>query len=112
MLICGLSLIGLPLTAGFISKIYLIRAVLNEGYLLITGVIVISSALSVIYLWKIIEVMWMRPIPTDSKYQPESVWIYAPIWVLAIANIVFGINAEPVVTLARGAAHALIGVAP
>ncbi|MGU9962236.1 MAG: monovalent cation/H+ antiporter subunit D family protein [Candidatus Puniceispirillales bacterium WSBS_2018_MAG_OTU23] len=112
MLICGLSLIGLPLTVGFISKIYLIRAVLNEGYVLITGVIVISSALSVIYLWKIIEVMWMRPIPTDSKYQPESVWIYAPIWVLAIANIVFGINAEPVVTLAREAAHALIRVAP
>ena len=50
LLICGLSLI-VPLTAGFISKLYLVYAILDEGYLMITALVMLSSALSVIYLW-------------------------------------------------------------
>lgn len=107
MLICGLSLIGLPLTAGFISKIYLISAVLNEGYVLITGLILLSSALSVIYLWKMVEVMWMRPAPKDQQFV-ENPLIYGPIWIVALANIILGIYATPVVELAQHAANALL----
>lgn len=108
MLVCGFSLIGLPLTAGFISKIYLVSALLESGLGLITGLVLISSALSVVYLWKMVEVMWMRPAPEGGRVQ-ESIWIYGPIWILALANIVFGIYATPVVNLARDAANALLG---
>ena len=65
-LICGLSLIGLPLTAGFISKLYLVRALLDNDNLVIVGLVLASSALSVMYLWKIVEVMWVRPAAIDT----------------------------------------------
>ncbi|MCE2517960.1 MAG: monovalent cation/H+ antiporter subunit D family protein [Alphaproteobacteria bacterium] len=108
LLVCGFSLIGLPLTAGFISKIYLISALLDEGQGVITALVLLSSALSVVYLWKMIEVMWMRPAPEGTKIQ-ENPWMYGPVWVLAVANIIFGVYATPVVALARDAAMALMG---
>jgi multicomponent Na+:H+ antiporter subunit D len=107
MLVCGLSLIGLPLTAGFISKIYLVLATLDAGMNVITGLILLSSALSVLYLWKIVEVMWMRPY--KGKALAENVLIYGPLWLVAIANIVFGIYAKPIVDLADAAARAITG---
>ena len=105
MLICGLSLIGLPLTAGFISKVYLILAVLDAGLMAITALILISSALSVLYLWKIVEVMWMRPYQGPAV--AEKIWVYGPLWLVAGANIVFGIYAKPVVDMADAAARAI-----
>lgn len=108
LLICGLSLIGLPLTAGFISKLYLVYAILDEGYLMITALVMLSSALSVIYLWKMVEVLWMRPAPKGTAIR-ENPWIYGPLWLLAAANIVFGIYATPVIHYANLAAQSLLG---
>ena len=50
--LCSLSLAGLPLTAGFISKLYLIKATISSDAIWIAILILISSALSVVYLWK------------------------------------------------------------
>ena len=105
MLICGLSLIGLPLTAGFISKIYLVLAMMDAGLGFVTALILLSSALSVLYLWKIVEVMWMRPY--QGPQITENIMIYGPLWLVAAANIVFGIYAKPVVDLADAAARAI-----
>jgi multicomponent Na+:H+ antiporter subunit D len=107
LLICGLSLIGLPLTTGFISKLYLAYAILDEGYVMITGLMLLSSVLSVIYLLKIIEAMWMRPAPKGTKIR-ENPWVYGPLWLLALANIIFGIYAAPVIKYADLAARALL----
>ena len=73
----------------------------------ITGLILLSSALSVLYLWKIVEVMWMRPY--KGKALAENVLIFGPLWLVAIANIVFGIYAKPIVDLADAAARAITG---
>jgi len=77
--VCGLSLAGLPLTAGFISKLYLVRAILAEDAIVITALVLLSSALSLIYLWKIIEVMWMQPAPAKSPILVENPAIYGPL---------------------------------
>jgi multicomponent Na+:H+ antiporter subunit D len=113
-LICGLSLIGVPLTAGFISKLYLISAVIDAGYWQIAAIVLFSSALSVIYLWRLVEVMWFTPSNSgsgnsDNERLPESIMIYAPLWILALANIWFGINASAITELSYGAAQVLIG---
>ncbi len=60
MVVAGLSLIGVPGTAGFISKWYLIAAALGEGALgvgLIT-VVVVGSLMAVVYIWRIVETAW------------------------------------------------------
>jgi multicomponent Na+:H+ antiporter subunit D len=108
-LICGLSLAGLPLTAGFISKLYLVRAILETESYLILALVLISSALSVVYLWKIMEVMWMQPAPVRSPKLVENPAIYLPLWIVAFGNIWFGIDASWLVAAARFASTALLG---
>ena len=107
--VCGLSLAGLPLTAGFISKLYLVRAILAEDAIVITALVLLSSALSLIYLWKIIEVMWMQPAPPKSPILVENPAIYVPLWIVALANIWFGVDASWLVAASRAAAAALLG---
>ena len=105
-LICGLSLIGLPLTAGFIFKLYLVRALLDDN-LLIVGLVLASSALSVVYLWKIVEVMWVRPARVDAMEISERPALYIPLWVVAISNIWLGLDAGSLVGAAEAAAASL-----
>ena len=108
-MVCGLSLAGLPLTAGFISKLYLIRAILSADAYLIAALVLLSSALSLIYLWKIVEVMWMQPAPAKSPQLVENPAIYLPLWIVALGNIWFGVDASWLVSASRAAAAALIG---
>ena len=107
--ICGLSLAGLPLTAGFISKLYLVRAILAADAYFIAGLVLLSSALSLIYLWKIVEVMWMQPAPAKSPKLFENPAIYLPLWIVALTNIWFGVDASWLVAASRAAAAALLG---
>ena len=107
--VCGLSLAGLPLTAGFISKLYLVRAILAEDAYVITALVLLSSALSLIYLWKIIEVMWMQPAPAKAPNLAENPAIYVPLWIVAFANIWFGVDASWLVAASRASAAALLG---
>ncbi|MDC1383967.1 proton-conducting transporter membrane subunit, partial [Candidatus Puniceispirillum sp.] len=108
-LICSLSLAGLPLTAGFISKLYLVRAILESESYVILAVVLVSSALSVVYLWKIMEVMWMQPAPAKSTKLVENPAIYLPLWIVAFGNIWFGVDAGWLVTASQMAAVALFG---
>ena len=50
LLICGLSLIGLPLTNGFISKLYLFQALYTNQMYFSIALVAVSSALAVVYL--------------------------------------------------------------
>ncbi|MCH1559803.1 MAG: monovalent cation/H+ antiporter subunit D family protein, partial [Alphaproteobacteria bacterium] len=61
--ICSLSLAGIPLTAGFISKLYIIKASISADGIWIAFLILASSALSVVYLWKMIEALWFHESP-------------------------------------------------
>jgi multicomponent Na+:H+ antiporter subunit D len=59
--IAGLSLIGIPGTAGFISKWYFVIAALEQQSWLVVLVILLGSLLAVVYIWKIIEVLFLHP---------------------------------------------------
>ena len=109
--IAGLSLIGIPGTAGFISKWYFVLAALEHQSWLIALVILLGSLLAVVYMWKIVEVMFFRPVPDSAQAVKEApVSLLVPMWVLVIANIYFGFNTELTVNVADSAAR-LLGVA-
>ena len=57
----GLSLIGVPLTAGFVSKWYLILAALERDWWWAAALILVSSLLAIIYVWRVIEAAYFRP---------------------------------------------------
>ena len=106
-LVCGLSLIGLPLTAGFISKLYIVRALLEADMIAVLLLVMASSALSVVYLWKIVEVLWQKA--EGEAAVTEQPALYMPLWIVAIANIWFGIAPAPLVYGAQRAAMYLAG---
>jgi multicomponent Na+:H+ antiporter subunit D len=109
----GLSLIGVPPTVGFISKWYLVIAVLEHGWWPLALVVLIGSVLALIYVWRVLEVAYLRPRPADAPPVSEApLSMLIPIWLLVIANIYFGIATQLSVGSAERAAALLMGAAP
>ncbi len=109
----GLSLIGVPLTAGFISKWLLLRAAFELGLWWLALLIVASSLLAIIYVWRVIEVAYFHPRPDGRVAAREApLSLLLPTWILALANLYFGVETSVPVGLARSAAIALFGAGP
>jgi len=111
--ISGLSLIGIPGTAGFISKWYFVLAAIQQNSWWVAAVILFGSLLSVVYMWKIVEVLFFRPAPNrglNVTIAPASLLV--PMWVLVFANIYFGINTDLTVGVAETAVELLGVTAP
>jgi NADH-quinone oxidoreductase subunit N len=71
MTISMLALAGIPATAGFIGKFYLIDAAVAGGYTWLGVAIVIGSMISLGYYLPVIAAMWMREAPSGGK-APEA----------------------------------------
>jgi len=105
----GLSLIGTPLTVGFISKWYLIIAALEKDWWWLAVLILLGSILTVIYIWKVIEVIYFQSSDSQSDtgaivYKEAPLSMLIPVWVIIFANIYFGVNASWVTDIAQQAA--------
>jgi multicomponent Na+:H+ antiporter subunit D len=109
----ALSLIGVPFTAGFISKFYLIQAALQSGWWWAVAAILASSVLAVFYCYRMLVLLWVHPAPSahalpSGQVRKAPLMILAPLWAFALANLYFGINSGFMVDLARTAAEAAI----
>jgi hypothetical protein len=51
----------------------------------------------------------MLPAPAKSPQLVENPAIYLPLWIVALGNIWFGVDASWLVSASRAAAAALIG---
>jgi NADH-quinone oxidoreductase subunit N len=126
MTISMIALSGLPITAGFIGKIFLITAAVDGGYAWLGVVIVLGSAMSLTYYLRVIAAIWMGSgvtaksalpgdaVPAgaapeaDSSNHPELVALAV---LAALASVVFGVWPGPLLDLARDAALALLQIA-
>ncbi len=61
-----LGLAGIPATAGFVGKFYLIDAAVSGGYTWLGVVIVIGSMISLAYYLPVVAAMWMREAPASA----------------------------------------------
>ncbi|MEZ5778884.1 MAG: monovalent cation/H+ antiporter subunit D family protein [Paracoccaceae bacterium] len=91
MVIGGMSLIGIPGTAGFVSKWMLVQAALAKGWWPIAVLIVLSSLLAVIYVWRVIETLYLTAPAKDTAYREAPLSMLVPIWIMAVACIYFGL---------------------
>ena len=113
----GLSLIGVPGTAGFISKWFLITAVLQKGTIgvILVVVIVLSSLMAVVYIWRVIEAAYFKTPKQDGATSETETVKEAPfellvmVWAAVAANVYFGLNSQLTSSLASNAAELLIG---
>ncbi|MEJ2256693.1 MAG: monovalent cation/H+ antiporter subunit D family protein [Woeseiaceae bacterium] len=113
--VAGLSLIGVPGTAGFVSKWYLLSAALaTEGFgYLLAGLIVVTSLMALAYIWRVVEAAYFGEPPEGDTPRGEAPRILiAAAWTAALANIWFGLSPAIPVELAGRAATLLLGYIP
>ena len=110
----GLGLIGFPLTAGFISKWYLVQGCLDRPHMWpLAGVVLVGSLLAVVYTWRVVEAAYFQePDPGTPPVEEAPLMMLIPMWTLIGASIYFGINATFTGHIALTAARSLLGGAP
>lgn len=87
----GISLIGFPLTAGFISKWYLVKATLQVGWWPVTLIILIGTLLAMIYVWRIVETLYFQaPDLRNAKKREAPLSMVIPMMIMAGLSLVFG----------------------
>ncbi len=60
LVIAGLSLVGVPGTAGFVTKWFLIQGAIERGAWWVVVAILASSLIAVVYVWRLVEVAYLR----------------------------------------------------
>jgi multicomponent Na+:H+ antiporter subunit D len=111
--VAGLSLIGVPATVGFVSKWYLVTGAIDSGLWPVAVLILLSSLLALVYIWRVVEVAYFQRASEDAPEITEApASLLIPTWVLVGATLVFGVFTSLSVGVASRAARALLGIGP
>ena len=110
--IAGLSLIGIPGTAGFVSKWYLITALLDASLWPLALLILLASVLTLIYVGKVLEVAYFRAAPEGVEKQKVPATMMISLWVFSLSNIYFGLDTDLSMSISTLAVNQLMGVTP
>ncbi|MDH3717599.1 MAG: monovalent cation/H+ antiporter subunit D family protein [Planctomycetota bacterium] len=109
----GLGLIGVPVTAGFISKWYLISAALERGWWPVAVLTLLSSLLALIYVWRVVEVAYFQSPPErEAEVTEAPLAMLIPTCLLIAASVIFGLWTSLSAGVARQAAEVLLGAMP
>jgi NADH-quinone oxidoreductase subunit N len=109
MLIFMLALAGIPPTAGFMGKLYLFAAAVEGGYIVLTVIAVVMSAVSLFYYFRIVAQMYMHDGLEEGVVPAELLrdrWTEAMIAVCVVITLAVGIYPTPVVGWAKSAISA------
>ncbi len=105
----GLSLIGVPGTVGFVSKWFLVLGALDKGLYFVAFLILVSSLLAVVYVWRVVEVMYFRGASQEPVREEAPLSMLIPTWILIGATIYFGLDTDLTAGVANRAAQYLLG---
>ena len=87
-----LSLIGVPLTAGFFGKFYIFKAALDSHLVWLAVLGLLNSVVGVYYYLRIVVVMYMRePGEATESLEAPSFGIRATLWIAALGTLLLGI---------------------
>lgn len=89
MVLCALSMIGIPPTAGFFSKWYLALGAIDRGWYVFVAVLIISSLLNAVYFFRFFEKLFMEP--ESEKTEKHVVSKGELPWQLLLPLLVCGI---------------------
>ena len=108
----GLGLVGVPATAGFVSKWYLVLAALEKGWTAVALLILASSLIALVYVWRVVEVAYFQPPAEHSPAREAPLALLVPTWILIGATLFFGLSTDLTVGVAEVAARQLLGTTP
>ena len=104
----GLGLIGVPLTAGFISKWYLLTSSFEVGRWPVAALMLVSSLLAVVYVWRVVETIYFaEPSELVSEAKEAPLTMLIPLYLVIGATVLFGLWPQWPVELATNAAEFL-----
>ena len=110
LLIGGLSLIGVPGTAGFIGKWYIVQAALDYGLWPVAIIVLLGSLLAIIYVGKVLEsIYFSKGEIVFGRVEKLSIYQIIPVWLLIIATIYFGIHTDLTLGISIEASNTLVG---
>jgi multicomponent Na+:H+ antiporter subunit D len=103
--VAAVSMIGLPPTAGFFSKWYLLTGAIEAHAGMFVAALLLSSLLNAVYVFRVIEVAYLRQ-PEGAGYGEASrflrhelpVRMLMPILILATSVVLLGLLNQTVVT--------------
>lgn len=106
MTLLALALLGVPLTAGFVSKWLMLQAAWDSGALLGVIVFAVSSLLAVAYVARIVLPIWQHSDNTQPIITPPTIRL--AMLLTTAAALIFGVWPGPVIELCQRAAEALL----
>jgi NADH-quinone oxidoreductase subunit N len=113
MTIFLLSLAGFPLTGGFIGKVFILRAAVEKGQIVLAIVLVLASLLSYWYYLRVAWYMWFREAPAKTEAPPLALagWMRFALIVAAAGVMLLGILPGTLLEAAEKSAAALVPTA-
>ncbi len=98
--LASLSVVGIPLTSGFVSKWYLALGTVDHHSLTFLGVLLVGSLLSAAYLGPVVYKAYFEEESPTSEDVREVPWMVAPLAITAAASLLLGLFPKPVLELA------------
>ncbi len=95
-----LSLLGLPVTAGFFGKFYIFKAAVNSHLLWLAVLMAINSVIGAYYYLRVIVMMYMRePSAEAAALSPVRfpLGVNAVLLITFVGTILFGVYPNPVI---------------
>jgi multicomponent Na+:H+ antiporter subunit D len=83
----ALSMIGIPPTAGFISKWYILLGAINAQQMFAVSVIIVSTLLNAAYFLPIVYAAFFRPPESNSGYGHNNTHGEAPLAILLAITV-------------------------
>lgn len=109
-LIGAASLAGIPFTAGFVSKWYMLLSLIESGYIIYAALMVVTSLLALIYMWRVVREIYFRKAEGEDDGRPVPLMMVGSLVVLAGLNIYLGLDTRATLGLAMNASNFLYGI--
>jgi formate hydrogenlyase subunit 3/multisubunit Na+/H+ antiporter MnhD subunit len=95
-LLCGLTIIGFPPSAGFIGKLMIIFGALESGNYLFAGLAVLGAVLTIAYTLRLYNAVFLGPLPERWKDIKEGTpGMVLVVIVFAILSLLTGLFVSP-----------------
>jgi NADH-quinone oxidoreductase subunit N len=99
-----LSLLGLPVTAGFVGKFYVFNAALEANLIWLAVLLALNSVIGAYYYLRVMVAMYMREPAQDVAAEPVPWTLSIVLWIAAAGTVFVGLSPTRVIDFAAKAA--------
>ena len=99
-----LSLLGLPITAGFLGKFYVFNAALESNLIWLAILLALNSVIGSYYYLRVMVAMYMREPKEEIAVEPVPWTLSIVLWIAAAGTVYVGLFPTRIIDFAVKAA--------